>query len=265
MVGWLCEDGQSYESTLVAIILDCGGLPGRSNFFAIERVFGSLRRLKLFVLVLPLIGFALVFVDSLNLLGFDGQMLYYRPPAEIQEVKGERTIGQTFVAPLPGLHRIDVMLFDRGHRNTHDVTFRLREGITSSTDILSITFNASEVAGARWYRFDFPPLVDSAGKTYYFYFSSPESTDGNAIAVGGVQLDLYPDGMAYLNTTPANADLAFKTYYAAVAPAQKVEQLLERLAENKPFFWGNKYFYVFLVVVYLLLVTLFIWQSIGGV
>jgi hypothetical protein len=217
-------------------------------------------RIKLLASLLPLVTFALVLAYSLNLLGFEGQTLYYAPPAEIQEVKGDKTVGQTFVAPLPGLQRIDVMLFDRGRRNTHDVTFHLRPGLDSSTDIVAITFNASAVKGGEWYAFNFPPLPDSANKTYYFYFSSPDSTDSDAIAVGGIQVDLYPGGKAYFGSTPARADATFRTYYSGVTLPQKAERLLERLAENKPFLWGNKYFYVFLAIVYLVLVTALVWQ-----
>jgi hypothetical protein len=224
---------------------------------------GSLRAalgVKLLVSLLPLISFVLVLSRSLDLLGLEGQRFNHGAPTEIQEIKGGRTLGQTFVAPLPGLHRIDVMLFDRGRRNTHDVTFHLQEGLDASTDIFSTTFNASEIKGGGWHRFDFTPLVNSAGKVYYFYFSSPESTNGNAIAVGGVEGDLYRRGMAYLYATPANADLTFRTYYSEVPWQQKAQRLLELLAENKPALLGNKYFYVFLVVAYLLLVTVLAWQ-----
>jgi hypothetical protein len=220
---------------------------------------GTVLGVKLLVALLPLIAFISLLIYSLNLIGFEGQMLYYVPPAEIQEVKGEKTIGQTFVAPLPGLQRIDVMLFDRGRRNTRDVTFHLRQGLDSTTDIVSITFNASAVKGRKWYTFDFPPLPDSANKIYYFYFSSPESADGDAIAVGGIQVDLYPSGEAYFGSTPARADATFRTYYSGVTLPQKAERLLERLAENKPFVWGNEYFYVFLVIGYLLLATALAW------
>jgi hypothetical protein len=217
-------------------------------------------RIKLLVSLLPLATFTFVLAYSLNLLGFEGQTLYYAPPAEIQEVKGEKTIGQTFVAPLPGLHRVDVMLFGRGRQNTHDVIFHLRQGLDSTTDIVSITFNASAVKGREWYTFDFPPLPDSANKTYYFYFSSPESADGDAIAVGGIQVDLYPGGEAYFGSTPTKADAAFRTYYSGVTLPQKAERLLERLVENKPFLWGYKYFYVFVVIAYLVLVAALVWQ-----
>jgi hypothetical protein len=219
--------------------------------------------IKLLVSLFPLVSFVLVLSQSLNLLGLEGQRYNHGVPAEIQEVKGGRTLGQTFVAPLPGLHRIDVMLFDRGRRNTHDVTFHLQEGVDASTDIFSTTFNASEIKGGGWHTFDFAPLADSAGKTYYFYFASPESTDGDAIAVGGMEGDLYRRGTAYLYATPANADLTFNTYYSEVPWQQKAQRLLERLAENKPFVWGKEYFYVFLVIVYLLLATILAWQVAG--
>jgi hypothetical protein len=216
----------------------------------------------LFSLV-PLIGFALIIAQCLKLIGFEGQIFNHGTPTEIQEIKGDRIIGQTFVAPLPGLHRIDVLLFDRGHRNTHPVTFHLRQGVNSSQDLFSTTFNASEIKGGGWHTFDFAPLANSAGKTYYFYFSSPDSTDGNAIAVGGVEGNLYPNGTAYLYSTPTNADLAFKTYYAGITFSRKVEKLSERLTEHKPFPLGDKYFYISLALVYLILVTALAWQITG--
>jgi hypothetical protein len=216
----------------------------------------------LFSLV-PLIGLALIIAQCLRLIGFEGQIFNHGTPTEIQEIKGDRIIGQTFVAPLPGLDRIDVLLFDRGRQNTQPVTFHLRQGVDGSEDLLSITFNASEVRGERWRRFAFPPVPDSAGKVYYFYFSSPDSGVGNAIAVGGVEGNLYSRGTAYLYSTPANADLAFRTYYAGITVPQKVEKLAERLTAHKPFPLGNKYFYVFLALVYLILVTALTWHITG--
>jgi hypothetical protein len=216
----------------------------------------------LFSLV-PLIGLALIIAQSLRLIGFEGQIFNHGTPTEIQEIKGDRIIGQTFVAPLPGLDRIDVLLFDRGHHNTQPVTFHLRQGVDGSEDLLSISFNASEVRGESWHTFTFSAMPDSGGKAYYFYFSSPDSSTGNAIAVGGVEGNLYSRGTAYLYSTPTNADLAFRTYYSDITLSQKVEKLAERLTEHKPFVLGNIYFYVFLALVYVIFVTALSWQITG--
>lgn len=216
--------------------------------------------IKLLVTLFVPVVFGALLVYGLSLLGFTRQTLFYAPPAEIQEVKGDRLIGQTFVAALPGLHRIDVLLFDRGRRNTHDVTFHLREGPEASADIVSLTFNASEVRGREWVDFSFPPLPDSAGKTYYFYFSSPDSGDGDAIAVGGIQVNLYPDGLAYLSSTPASADLAFRAGYAQVTLARKAGEFVHLLTADRPFPWNAPYFYVALTIVYVLLAAAVIWR-----
>jgi hypothetical protein len=237
--------------------------------FPFSTPYGEVRSLSLalaarvlFSLV-PLIGSALIIAQCLKLIGFEGQIFNHGTPTEIQEIKGDRIIGQTFVAPLPGLDRIDVLLFDRGRRNTHPVTFHLRQGVNSSDDLLSITFNASEVRGETWHTFAFPPVPDSGGKAYFFYFSSPDSGAGDAIAVGGVEGNLYSPGTAYLYATPANADLAFRTYYSGITLSQKVEKLAERMTEHKPFPLGNKYFYVLLALVYLILVTALTWKITG--
>jgi hypothetical protein len=238
----------------------CGEVRGSS---AIQDSLGLALVARVLFSLVPLISLALIIAQCLKLIGFEGQIFNHGTPTEIQEIKGNRIIGQTFMAPLAGLDRIDVLLFDRGRRNTHPVTFHLRQGVDGSEDLLSITFNASEVRGESWHTFTFSPVPDSGGKVYYFYFSSPDSGAGDAIAVGGVEGNLYPHGMAYLYSTPTNADLAFRTYYAGTTLSQKVEKLAERLTEHKPFPLSNKYFYVFLALVYLILVTALTWQITG--
>jgi hypothetical protein len=176
------------------------------------------------------------------------------------EITDDLVIGQTFEAPVDGLRRIDVVLRTYNRRNTHPVTFYLKPSIDSEDVIYQETFNASEVRNNQWRTFEFSPVLDSAGKSYYFYFESPDSVEGNAITVGGAQGgDFYNDGATYLTAdylggdpTIVLADVAFRTYYG-LSLKEKVSILGQRLVENKPFIWGDIRFYMFLAVLYVLI------------
>jgi|Deesub1362B_J571_1020462.scaffolds.fasta_scaffold06598_2 hypothetical protein len=173
------------------------------------------------------------------------------------EIKGATTIGQTFVAPYPDLHRIDVFLATYARTNTHDVTFHLKASPESEEDIFAISFNASEVEDNAYRSFVFPQIRESAGKSFYFYLESPSSTPGDAITVWMSNSDAYPEGSAYIDGEPVRGDLRFLTHYS-LGYLDKINLLLDRLAENKPYIFGDKRFYIFLGVVYLLLLVLFL-------
>ncbi len=176
-----------------------------------------------------------------------------------EEIQGNVTAGQTFLAPYPGLNRIAVMMRTFERINTHDVIFHLKQGREAQADIVTASFNARDIGNRRWQSFAFPPLSDSAGITYYFYFESPQSIPGNAVAVMGQAGDPYPDGMAYVKDETVPADMAFKTYYAV--PLQKrFDFLLTQLTRDKPSLWGNRYFYIGLALIYLVLGVIFIKQ-----
>jgi len=99
-------------------------------------------------------------------------------------------------------------------------------------------------------------MADSAGQTYYFFFDSPSSTPGDALTLGGLEGDTYPNGTALINGQPARADVAFRTYYSNVSLAEKTAALAARITENKPSIWGDVRFYVFLAVAYVLILLL---------
>jgi len=105
----------------------------------------------------------------------------------------------------------------------------------------------------QWRKFEFPPIVDSAGKTYFFYLASPNSVTGNAISVGGATGDFYNDGVTYLAIGPAQGDLAFRTYYN-LSIREKLSLLGQRITENKPSIWGDLNFYLLLLALYGLII-----------
>ena len=187
-----------------------------------------------------LAGLTISYITGLDRLGYEGQLNneYFLPASDLFEIKGDLTIGQTFLAPLSGLHRIDVVLRTYGRKNTRDATFYLKESLDSPEIIYQETFNASEVRNNGWRSFEFSPVPDSAGKSFFFYFASPDSVQGDAITVGGGDSDYYTGGQAYLGPVPSNADLAFRTYYG-LSPNEKLTILGQRLVESKPSVWAQ--------------------------
>jgi hypothetical protein len=213
------------------------------------------------ILMLILFGLAIIFVTGQDLLGYEGQPnnQYFLSAPEITR---DLAIGQTFEAPVDGLHRIDVVLRSYNRRNTHPVTFYLKPSIDSQEVIYQESFNASEVRNNQWRTFEFSPILDSAGKSYYFYLESPDSVEGNAITVGGAQGgDFYNDGATYLTAdylgehpTIVLADVAFRTYYG-LSFKEKISILVQRMVENKPLVWGDIRFYMLLTGLYVVILV----------
>lgn len=179
---------------------------------------------------------------------------------------GSLTMGQTFWSCYPGLHRIDVNMATYTRVNTHDVIFYLRKSPTATTDLVTIVVNAREIEDNAWHRFEFAPLADSADRAFYFFLASPASTPDNAVTVYGRTSDSYKEGRAYLNDQPAGGDLAFLAYYQAT-PLDMIGVMLARMAQSKPGWLGQPWFYVVLFAVNLILTTALlvgVWQWSGA-
>jgi len=190
--------------------------------------------------------------------GPTGQPIADTPAGEIY---GSITIGQLFTAPYNGLYRIDVLMATYARQNTHDVIFHLRTSPQEERDLVTITLNAREIEDNQFRSFTFAPLRNSAGESYYFLFDSPDSEPGDAITVWGTIKNLYPEGQPFRNHRARGGDLVFLTYYQP-GTLEKVDILLDRLAANKPLFWGDKRFYLLLALLYTVLLSLFVVQVI---
>jgi hypothetical protein len=209
---------------------------------------------------LLVVGVAAVVYFSLDTLNYEGQPTTYVIPIEMQEIKGDVTLGQTFVAPYDDLYRLDVTFCTYGRENTADVTLHIREAQEGAEDLVQTTFNASEVRDRAWHTFTFEPIPGSAGKSYFFYFHSPESTAGNALTLCGSEGDFYPHGNTWLGPASINADVAFRTHYK-MPLSQKLATFGERLAKNKPGVLGQVWFYVVMAIAYVVLSALLFWQG----
>ncbi len=178
------------------------------------------------------------------------------------EIRGSITTGQTFTAPYNGLYRIDVLMATYARENTEDVIFHLRSNRESESDLVQISVNGREIEDNQFRSFTFNPIRDSGRKSYYFFFDSPESVPGDAVTVWGTEKNLYAGGQAFRNHRPGQGDLTFLTYYQP-GFIDKVNILFDRLAQNKPLFWGDKRFYLLLALLYFSLFGLF-WVTVIG-
>ena len=224
------------------------------------------RLVTAFILVLILAGLVGILGSTFDQLGCEGQLLNNSSgPTFEQEIREERIIGQSFIAPRAGLNRIDLLLQTYGRSNSGDVFVRLLEvppGLTNpleGREIFSSAFNAATVQDRAWRTFTFPPLAGSAGQTYLIALASPGSAAGNAIAVGGIERDLYPPGGAFLGPAPVPADITFRACFDMTA-GERWSVLAGQVTQGRPGPWGAAAFYLLQLLVYAGLLLGFLWR-----
>jgi hypothetical protein len=228
-------------------------------------LIGSISLLSILVSVILLLSF--------RQLACEGQAVNDNlPPTPSQQILGERLIGQSFVASRNRLNRLDLFLQTYSRQNTQPVFLSLLElppdlsDSTQEIEVFRTTFRATTIRDKAWHTFIIPELPTSAGKTYLITLQSPDSVNGDAITVGGIQQDVYPPGSAFVyapdlsfpNLTPVPGDIMFRTCYEMTLP-EKWQVLAEQITRNRPGLWGNFGFYVFSLLIYGLLLIALLW------
>ena len=134
-------------------------------------------------------------------------------PVAAGQLAPGRTFGQTFFCRNNGLTKIEVLLatytatIPRGTLNIH-----LRFGPDQTGDIASVTVPASAIKDNSYVALSFPPIRDSAGKTYYFFLESRDVPVGYAFTVWRSKSDIYPSGSFYADGNSQPHDICFRTY-----------------------------------------------------
>lgn len=117
-------------------------------------------------------------------------------PEHVGEITGEVEVGQTIPSAPENWRGISVGLATFSSRNnTHDVTLHVREDINATSDIRTVTVNATEIADSTYHDFIFDPITVSKDKTYYIFLTSLTSVPGNAITARYSEEDLAPGSM----------------------------------------------------------------------
>ena len=174
------------------------------------------------------------------------------------EIVGSVKVGQQFVAPLPGLYRIDVTLDPDLVQNPRPAVFRLQDGTDSTNSIAIDEFLTGDVKENSPYSLEFPPIQDSAGRSFEFSLESPQSSPGDALTAQYAPDSVLKGASATLNGRAVGGNLKFHTYYS-LRTRDKVELLLTRMAAGRPYILGTKAFYAGLAVAYVIVLGIFLW------
>lgn len=174
-------------------------------------------------------------------------------------VTGQMRVGQTFTAPMPGLSGIDIMLDRATVHSAHQVTFHLKDSPDAPEDLETQSLSTDDVPSGMPCRFEFTPLWNSEGRTYYFYLECSTSVPGDAVAVRYTPHFAPESASAVLNDQPIAGSLRFDTFYT-LRTRDKASLLLARMADGTPYLLGSAAFYIGLAVVYGLILVALLWQ-----
>ncbi len=217
-------------------------------------------------LILALVGFGSIIAYWFNQLACEGQPINNNvTPTESQQIWGDQIISQSFVASHNNLNRVDILFQTYQRQNTHDVTLQLLEARADNQDpfkgleLFQATFNAATVSDQSWRTFTFPPITRSKGKTYVITLQSPDSVEGNAITVGGIERDIFQSGEAFLGPVPLRADITFRTCFQ-MTTLEKLQILADQITRNRPSLWGEATFYVISIIIYGVCLVGLCWQ-----
>jgi hypothetical protein len=232
------------------------------------------RRLEITLLLAGLIALTIwLLFGRLALFRTTEYSWYYMPDPSgrradhpsLLEVRDGVQVGQSFVAHYPGLYRLDVLLTTSGRRDVADLVFHLRADGPEGAELFTTSVDGAAIVDNAFQPFTFPPLDDSAGRTYFFYLEAPGAGPQNAVGVWISSGDRNPEGRAFLSLISASpgpegwlpsGDVGFMVHYKG-RPLESIPIFLRRLTADKPALWGKVWFYLLLLALYLVLLACF--------
>ncbi|MDM8528388.1 glycosyltransferase family 39 protein [Anaerolineales bacterium HSG24] len=129
---------------------------------------------------------------------------------------GQGILGQSFRMDCDNLHQIEVTLGTFNDRPDQPIIFTLTDNLNSPEPLYTETFVGQSVTDYQRRTFQFPPISDSTGGEFFFYFISPTATAFTTITArgyGDIPIDQYSDGQAFAGPLgqlqPIQADVAF--------------------------------------------------------
>lgn len=173
---------------------------------------------------MPVVLAALLTTPSVALPGDSLGLRRFQTPQLISGV----LLGQTFDMPGDGLYAIEVLPVAVGDRVSGSVLFVLND-VTGGpvTRVRGGVVTADSLIQLPSYRFEFPPIGDSADHSYRLDIV-PAQAEG--VAFWATKGERYADGSLQVNRQERWADLGFRAY----APAPSIGQLLMTIREDHP-------------------------------
>jgi hypothetical protein len=201
----------------------------------------------------------------------------------------EKSLAQSFVSNHPGLSQIDVLFL--GGDQTQTLLLHLKQKCDAAADIVEISAALPAHPGPFFQAFTFSPLDNSAGQTYCFVLEAPRASADHPVRLPLSRGDLYPHGKVALHNpesaefnqqlastepTPAqNDDLSYRLFLPIIISYAgdelfsmedagfllhyrgrlwpTMQTLVARVTANKPYVWGQPWFYVGLTLAYFIL------------
>jgi len=159
----------------------------------------------------------------------------------LYQIYEDRKIGQTFLANKDNLNIIILDLKNAALKNQQPIYFHLEETKTARS-LREIEISGLNVGDPSSVRLQFDPILDSAGKEYYFYLDSPTSTGEDAIEVYYSSQDLYSEGEMMVNDKSIVGELRFVSYYY---PGSKKNVIRETINDFTSRLLADKSFIIF--------------------
>lgn len=183
----------------------------------------------------------------------------------IGELASTSRVCQTFVAQHEGLSQVYVKLDNYDRQNTGPFVLHLRTKPDDVQDLRTLTHDAAQVEKEAYHLFEYPPIHDSAGRSYCFCLEAPDAQLDNSITAIGTLENLYTDGTAVFREMWGQGigvrDLDFRLGYD-LSLTGKLAVFARRMPAYKPFMFGAGWFYSLLAVVYLALIYLTLVMSV---
>ncbi|MDQ3707562.1 MAG: YfhO family protein [Chloroflexota bacterium] len=132
-------------------------------------------------------------------------------PGVVGPITGDAQPGQTFVATRNNLMRVRVFGATYARQNVGQLVFHLKDSPDAPQDLATVQVDTSQLKDNAYWDFDFPPIPDSMGRTFYFYLESPDAPELQAVTAHFSPDDAYAAGSRMMNGQPAEGDLTFST------------------------------------------------------
>ena len=172
----------------------------------------------------PMVFAALLATPSVGLPGDSLGLRRFQTP----QLSPGILLGQTFTMPGDGLYAVEVLPVAVGEQVSGSVSFVLYD-VTGggATRVRGAAVTADSAIKLPSYRFEFPPITDSADHSYLLDIA-PAQAEG--VAFWATKGERYADGSLRVNSQNRWADLGFRAY----APAPSIGQLLMTIREDHP-------------------------------
>jgi hypothetical protein len=176
----------------------------------------------------PLVYALLLAAPSVTLPGDDLGIRRFQTPQPTADVP----LGQTFTMTGDGLDAIEVFPTAVGKQVSGSVLFVLyddTDGIRL-THVRSADVRVEDLIKAPSYRFEFPPILDSEGRSYRLGLVPSAIAPAEGVAFWATKGERYATGSLRINNRDRWADLGFRAY----APAPSIWRLFMTLWDERP-------------------------------